>query len=301
MINQTDNIIQNHYHQTMRLPDGRTLGYAEYGDRHGFPLFHFHGGNSSRLEGQWLAEAAAAHHIRLLAPDRPGFGLSDPHPQRTFLSWSVDIAHVADALGIDRFAVMGLSGGAPHAAVVAHQLPERVTAAALVSGLAPPHMPGQRKGMFLPLRLNFLAAQYIPALNHWFLGRMSHSYANADAFLNMVKRGMPKPDQVLAEQQPLTIHQFSAAAVESHRQGICGDFIEWQLYVHPWGFDLNEISRPVALWYGEVDNFVPVGMGHYLAGQILNSRLYIVPDGGHFSTINNYAGAILANLREASV
>ena len=116
MINQTDNIIQNHYHQTMRLPDGRTLGYAEYGDRHGFPLFHFHGGNSSRLEGQWLAEAAAAHHIRLLAPDRPGFGLSDPHPQRTFLSWSVDIAHVADALGIDRFAVMGLSGAVSHCA-----------------------------------------------------------------------------------------------------------------------------------------------------------------------------------------
>ncbi|MCB0111788.1 MAG: alpha/beta hydrolase [Caldilineaceae bacterium] len=300
MINQKVNVSQNDHHQTIGLPDGRTLGYAEYGDRQGFPVFHFHGGNSSRLEGQWLADAAASHHIRLLAPDRPGFGLSDPHPERTFLSWAVDVANVADALEIERFAVMGLSGGAPHAAVVAHQLPDRITAVALVSGLAPPHMPGQLQGMFLPLRLNFLAARYVPALNHWFLRQMSRSYADPDTFLQMVKQGMPKPDQVLAERRPLAVRQFSTAAVESHRQGISGDFTEWQLYVRPWGFQLNEISRPVSLWYGEVDNFVPVAMGRYVAGQIPNSRLHIVSDGGHFSTINNHAGAILAELREAS-
>ncbi|MEZ4679971.1 MAG: alpha/beta fold hydrolase [Caldilineaceae bacterium] len=158
MNNQNVNLAHNNQHQTIELSDGRMLGYAEYGDRQGLPVFHFHGGNSSRLEGQWLADAATSHHIRLLAPDRPGFGLSDPHPERTFLSWAVDVANVADALDIDRFAVMGLSGGAPHAAVVAHQLPQRVTAVALVSGLAPPEMPGRLKWMFLPLRLNFLAA-----------------------------------------------------------------------------------------------------------------------------------------------
>ncbi len=300
MINQTVSTSQNNLNQTMALPDGRILGYADYGDRHGFPVFHFHGGNSSRLEGQWLANAAADQHIRLLAPDRPGFGLSDPHPERTFLSWAGDVANLANALGIERFGVMGLSGGAPHAAVVAHQLPERVTAVALVSGLAPATMPDQLKGIFPPLRLNFLAARYAPKLSHWFLGQMSKSYADPDKFLKMVKQGMPKPDQRLAEQRPVAIHQFSAAAVESHRQGIDGDFTEWQLYVRPWGFQMSEISVPVALWYGVVDNFVPVAMGRYLAEQIPNSRLHIVPDGGHFSTINNHAQAILAELREAS-
>lgn len=300
MVNQKVSLSQNNLHQTMELPDGRILAYAEYGDLQGFPVFHFHGGNSSRLEGQWLAEAAAYHHIRLLAPDRPGFGLSDPHPKRTFLSWADDVANLANALDIDCFAVMGLSGGGPHATVVAHQLPERVTAVALVSGLAPPTMPGQFKGMFPPLRLNFLAARYAPALNRWFLGQMSHSYADPDKFLKMVKQGMPKPDQILAEQRPAVIHQFSAAAVESHRQGISGDVTEWQLYVRPWEFQLSEISRPVALWYGEADNFVPVAMGRYLAKQIPNSQLHLVPDGGHFSTINNHAEAILAGLREAS-
>jgi pimeloyl-ACP methyl ester carboxylesterase len=299
MINREVSTSQNNLNQTVELPDGRILGYAEYGDIHGFPVFHFHGGNSSRLEGQWLAEAAASHHIRLLAPDRPGFGLSDPHPERTFLSWAVDVANLADALDIDRFAVMGLSGGAPHAAVVAHQLPERVTAVALVSGLAPSSMPEQLRGIFPPLRLNFLAARYAPKLSHWFLGQMSNSYADSDKFLKMVKRGMPKPDQILAEQRPVAIHQFSTAAVESHRQGIDGDFTEWQLYVRPWGFQMSEISSPVALWYGKVDNFVPVAMGRYLAGQIPNSQLHVVPDGGHFSTINNYAEAILVGLLEA--
>lgn len=300
MINRKVSTSQNNLNQTVELPDGRTLGYAEYGDIQGFPVFHFHGGNSSRLEGQWLAEAAASHQIRLLAPDRPGFGLSDPHPDRTFLSWAVDVAHLADALGIDRFAVMGLSGGAPHAAVVAHQLPERVTAVGLVSGLAPSNMPNQLKGIFPPLRFNFLAARYAPKLSHWFLGQMSKSYADPDKFLKMVRQGMPKPDQELARQRPVAIHQFSAAAVESHRQGIDGDFTEWQLYVRPWGFQFNEITSSVALWYGEVDNFVPVAMGRYLAGQIPNSQLHIVPDGGHFSTINNHAEAILAGLLEAS-
>lgn len=292
---------QHNHHQTIGLPDGRILAYAEYGDLPGFPIFHFHGGNSSRLEGQWLAEAATSQHIRLLAPDRPGFGMSDPHPERTFLSWAADVANLADALDIDRFGVMGLSGGGPHAAVVAHQLPERVTAVALVSSLAPPNMPDQLKGVFPPLRLNFLTARYAPALNRWFLGQMSNSYADPDKFLKMVKQGMPRPDKILAEQRPVAIHQFSAAAVESHRQGIAGDFTEWQLYVRPWGFQLSEISSSVDLWYGEVDNFVPVAMGRYLAGQIPNSQLHIVPDGGHFSTINNHAEAILAGLRETSV
>ena len=209
--------------------------------------FTFTAGTVRAWRGRGWQKHPRRHHVRLIAPDRPGFGLSDPHLDRTFLSWAADVAELADALAIDRFAVMGLSGGAPHAAVVAHQLPERVTAVALISGLAPPSMPDRLQGIFPPLRLNFLAARYAPKLNRWFLGQMSRSYADPDKFLSMVKRGMPKPDQILAEQRPEAIRQFSTAAVESHRQGVGGDFAEWQLYVRPWGFQLQEIVRPVDL------------------------------------------------------
>lgn len=283
-----------------RLPDGRNLAYADYGDPAGSPVFHFHGGNSSRLEGRWLAEAAAQRQIRLIVPDRPGFGLSDPHPERTLLSWADDVAQLANGLDIDRFAVMGLSGGGPHALAAADRLNARVTAAAVVSGTGPPEMPGQLKGVFIPLRLNFLAARYAPPLSRLFLRQMGGSYADPDKFLKMVKRGMPRPDRELAEKRPEVITQFAEAAVESHRQGIEADFTEWQLYVHSWGFDLTAMGTPVALWYGKVDNFVPVSMGRYLDSQLPNSRLHIVPDGGHFSTINNYAGAIFDELLDLS-
>ena len=301
MPTQTKPTMQNNLHQTVLLPDDRTLGYAEYGDPQGYPIFYFHGGNSSRLEAAWIADAALTHHLRLIAPDRPGFGLSDPHPRRTFVSWATDVANLADALSLARFAVMGLSGGGPHAAVVAHQLPQRVTAAAIISGTAPPEMPNRFKGMFLPVRLNLLAARHAPPLSRWFLEKMGGNYADPEKFLKMVKRGMPVPDRELAERRPEAIRQFCAAAVESHRQGVDGDFTETQLYVRPWGFQFSEISIPVFLWYGEVDNFVPPAMGHYHASQIPNSTLHLVPDGGHFSTITNYADAILSGLLEASI
>lgn len=300
MFDRTKTSPQDNLNRTVSLPDGRLLGYAEYGDPQGYPIFYFHGGNSSRLEAAWIADAAAVHHIRLIAPDRPGFGLSDPQPERTILSWAADVESLANALSLTRFAVMGLSGGGPHAAVVARQRPERVTAAAIISGPAPPEVPNRFKGMFLPVRLNLLAARYVPFLSRWFLAKMGGSYADPEKFLNMVKRGIPTPDRELAEQRPEAIQQFCAAAVESHRQGVDGDFIETQLYSRMWGFRLSEISVPVALWYGEVDNFVPPAMGHYYASQIPKSTLHIVPDGGHFSTINNYVDAILAELLDAS-
>ncbi|MCB0037407.1 MAG: alpha/beta hydrolase [Anaerolineales bacterium] len=296
MSTHTNSLVQKQLDQTVQLPDGRRLGYATYGDPHGSPVFHFHGGNSSRLEGLWLAEAAEACQVRLVVPDRPGFGLSDPHPARTFLSWAADVAELADALMIERFAVMGLSGGGPHAAVVAHQLPQRVTAVAIVSGVAPPEMPQRLRGVFFPLRLNFWAARYTPSLSRRFLSMMGGSYADPDKFLQMVKQGMPRPDRELAERHPEVIHQFSTAAIESHRQGIDGDFAEWQLYVRPWGFALEEITVPVTLWYGTADTFAPAAMGQYLAQVIPHSQLQLLPDGGHFSTIYNYAEPILHTL-----
>ncbi len=284
---------------TISLPGGnRRIAYAQYGDPRGRPVFHFHGGNSSRLEGAWFDAAAAAKGVRLIAPDRPGVGLSSPQPDRRLLDWAGDVAALADALHIERFAVMGLSGGGPHVAAAAYALPDRLQAAAIISGTGPPQMPGRFRGMFPLLRLNFTFARYAPWLNKIFLSQMAGSYDDPDKFLQMVERGMPQPDRDLAAQRPELIRQFSAAAVESHRQGLEADQQEWGLYVRPWGFDLAQIRVPVHLWYGVVDNFVPVGMGRYLAAQIPGSELHIVPDGGHFSTINNYIGDILDGLAQ---
>ncbi|MGH2542356.1 MAG: alpha/beta fold hydrolase, partial [Ardenticatenaceae bacterium] len=150
--------------QSIRLPDGRRLGYDEYGDLSGMPLFIFHGWPSTRLAASLMGEVASQRAVRLIAPDRPGIGLSDFQPGRAILDWPGDVVALADALGIKRFAVVGISGGGPYAAACAFKIPARLSAASIVSGMAPFEMPGaaqmlsRRNRLFLPL------AQRAPSL-----------------------------------------------------------------------------------------------------------------------------------------
>jgi pimeloyl-ACP methyl ester carboxylesterase len=282
--------------QTIQLNDGRTLGFAQYGAAGGHPVLYFTGGNRSRLEGRWFATAVETANVTLIVPDRPGFGLSDLQPQRKFLDWPTDIRQLIEALQIDRFGVFGLSGGAPHVAAVAHQLPTQMTRAAIISGVAPPEMPKRFVGLWPPLRLLFFSARYLPRLNRFLLKQMSAFYADPHQMMQRMKQALPQPDVQLLEERPEIITIFSAAAQEAHRAGIAGDAWEWHLYNQPWGFRLSEIQVAVGLWYGQYDRNVPVGMGHYWAQQLPQSRLHVVEDGGHFSTINNHIGEILAYL-----
>ena len=121
----------------LRLTDGRRLGYAEYGDPDGWPLMFFHGTPGSRVMARFAASRAREMGVRLIAPERPGFGLSDVQPQRRLLDWVEDIRELADALSLDRFAVAGVSGGGPYVAACAWKMGKRLVAAGIVSGLAP--------------------------------------------------------------------------------------------------------------------------------------------------------------------
>jgi pimeloyl-ACP methyl ester carboxylesterase len=120
------------------LRDGRNLAYAEYGRRRGSPAFYFHGTPGGLLEGRLLDEAARLQDVRLIAVDRPGYGSSDFKKDRRITDWPGDVADLADALEIDRFGVVGLSGGGPHVQACAAAMPERVTTAVIVSGAGSP-------------------------------------------------------------------------------------------------------------------------------------------------------------------
>lgn len=278
--------------RTIQLRDGRQLGYARYGNPSGRPVFYFTGGNSSRLEGLWFDAAARQSDVDLVVPDRPGFGSSDFQPGRRFLDWPEDVAQLADSLGIDRFALLGLSGGSPHVAAVSYAIPKRVSRAAIVSGVAPPEMPHRFKGVWLPVRMIFFTAKYFPALNRMALKGMGNFYADKEQMVKRMKQALPAPDVALIDARPEVIDIFSTAAKEAHRNGLDGDAWEWRLYGRPWGFDLRDVRTEMGLWYGQFDRNAPVGMGEYLAGQFPNSRLTVVQDGGHFSTINNHIGEV---------
>ena len=123
--------------QRIKLKDGRRLGFAEIGDSDGIPLFHFHGFPASRLEAVMLTETISEKKIRFISIDRPGIGLSDSKKGRKLLDWPSDIIELADELSIDKFAVEGISGGAPYSIACAYKIPEKLTACGIICGLGP--------------------------------------------------------------------------------------------------------------------------------------------------------------------
>ena len=142
---QTDN--------TITLADGRVLGYAEYGDSQGFPVFYFHGGQESRLSSSFMDSTAFELGVRIIAPDRPGVGLSTFQENRTFQSWATDVDQLADSLQLERFSIFGLSGGAPHVLACLVRLSDRIENASIISGATPYNYKGTLKGMWFPVKI----------------------------------------------------------------------------------------------------------------------------------------------------
>jgi pimeloyl-ACP methyl ester carboxylesterase len=167
--------VEDSTNRTVRLPDGRRLGYAEWGDPGGRPLLYFHGWPGSRVEGRLGDEAARAKGIRLIALDRPGMGLSDYQPRRRLVDWPDDVLEVAAALGLDRFAVLGISGGGPYAAACAWKLSEQLTSAGIVSCLAPLDVHGVIAGMGRRNRLSFQLVGRLAVLRRVFFAAMAVS------------------------------------------------------------------------------------------------------------------------------
>ena len=131
----------------IKLPDGRQLGYAEYGVPTGSPVLFFHGAPGSRHIHADMANISTRHGIRLIAVERPGYGLSDLQTKRTLLDWPDDIAALTDMLGLQRFAIIGFSMGSAYALACAYKLSNRVTKIALAGALAPQDVPGVMEGM----------------------------------------------------------------------------------------------------------------------------------------------------------
>ena len=146
------------------LKSGRQLCYAEYGDPEGVPLMYFHGWPSSRLQAFSLDPICREKGVRLIAPDRPGIGQSEPELNRTLRDWPPVVVELADALGIGSFLVMGVSGGGPYAVATAEALPDRVMRAAVVCGAPPLEQFPDRREMMWPYRALLQIRPHAPFL-----------------------------------------------------------------------------------------------------------------------------------------
>lgn len=269
------------------LPDGRTLAYGEFGDPAGIPVFVFHGGVGSRGFGLLFDEAASELGVWIVSPDRPGYGQSDLQPDRTLLDWPDDVATLADALGIDKFAVLGVSGGGPYAAACAHTMPERISAAALVSSIGPPAA-GRPPG----LRLILWLARWLP----WLAGvpiKRTLERARTDPEAAIAARANGKAEPERAMHHGDAGRRLNAQTAEGGRQGHRHAVQEMAIAGRDWGFDLGEISVPVGVWHGALDRTVAVETAKFLARAIPESELTVHDNVGHLSLPVDYAEEIL--------
>jgi len=284
--------------QQFKLPDGRLLGYNEYGMPDGRPMFIFHGIPSSRNEwNMWGGEVLAQKfNLHVIAPDRPGIGLSSFQPGRRLHDWVADVTALADKLGLERFAVLGYSAGGPYAAVCALKIPERLTAVGIVSGMASHNVPGLVKGTN-PYSLLFdnLARDH-PELSRLVLRLIKFvDHYTPSIFISLMRSKLstlPESDKaVLANTDA---ERFYVEIIqESMHSGPRGVQVDTALIVSPWDFCLQNIDIPVHLWYGEADVTVPPTMGRYLAATIPNCHAKFYPNEGHLSTFFNHKEDIL--------
>jgi len=279
----------------LSLPDGRRLGYAEYGDPRGRPLVYLHGFPGSRLAGAVLDEAARALGVRVLAPERPGLGLSSAQPGRTLLDAAHDLRALAEALGIGRFAVLGESGGGPYALACAHELGDRACCVAVVGGLGPVSCPGATAGIALKERIGYAIASRAPLLAARALSPVA-AYARRwpRQFLRVTRWQLGEADRRVLD-GPLG-DLVAADFAEAFRQGSLGVAQDLALLFRPWPFDPGAIRAPVIFFHGAQDRTVAVAVARELARTVPGSQLRIHDQDGHFSLLARNALKILEGM-----
>jgi pimeloyl-ACP methyl ester carboxylesterase len=276
-----------------RLPDGRLLGYGERGSRDGRPVIDFHGNPGSRLSFWGSDDVIRAAGARLISVDRPGIGLSTPEPGRRVADWAADVEGLADALGIERFAVMGHSVGGAYAAACAHGLPERVTAAGLVSPIIPLDSPEAFGELGKPGQ--WLLARDRPRLMRVSIRTLFLLARVAPSFARRVFGSRTTPAERAISSRPDVVARALASARESTRQGARGLVDDMRAAIRPWGFDPSGIRVPVFVWQGDQDSSIVESWGDWWADAVPTATLIRCRGEGHL-LIEERIGEIVATL-----
>ena len=281
--------------RTMRLADGRALAWAEYGDPEGAPLIFHHGIPSSRMAAAVLGGAAARNAVRLIAPDRPGFGYSDPLDDRVILDWPRDLSQLADHLELETFSIASISAGLPYVLACGLQMPQRLEKIALISGLGRIDTPETLEGMSYEWRLIyslFLKSRRLASL--WMRG-----YGRAV---------LRRPERVVAQQikrmheidgEVLARPDVSANRIDdlrqAFRQGPIAAGEEARMHLEPWDFEIADVQSEVYLWQGTLDESHPLHMGRAIAAELPHCRAVFAEGAGALGFIL-YGDAIFADL-----
>jgi pimeloyl-ACP methyl ester carboxylesterase len=275
---------------TTIAPDGRTLAFCEWGDPAGAPVFSLHGTPGSRLGRHPDEEVYRRAGVRAITYDRAGYGQSTRHPGRRVADAATDVAAIAVALELPRFAVFGGSGGAPHALACGALLPDRVTKCASVVGPAPFGPGGLSREEFFDGMVEGNVREFGWALEGEDTLRPELE-REARELLVSIESDSENPlgeDYKLSEDDLEVIGraEIRAMLAASMREGIgrtVDGLVDDDLaFTRPWGFEVSEVPMPVAVWYGPNDTLVPTSHGEWLAQAIPHAEV-VVLDGGHLA------------------
>lgn len=281
----------------LKLADGRQLAYAEFGDPQGIPIVYCHGFPGSRLEAGLFHIPACRHKLRVIAPERNGLGLSDPKPGRRLIDWAEDVETLVDSLGIERFFLIGVSGGGPYASACAHRLAGRLDGFTLVCPLGPLDHPGLLEAMHWPAQLNFRSIRLTPWLSNLsFRFGLIPLAQHSPQWIYQMMLGIAPAIDADVLRRPEVRSVITASLREAIRQGADGVLQEMALYTQPWGFDLAEIKLPTHIWHGTADITVPLLHGRTLAERLHDCTLHVVEGEGHFSLPVDHLEQILGQL-----
>jgi pimeloyl-ACP methyl ester carboxylesterase len=286
----------------------RQIAYQVSGARDGFPVFLLHGTPGSRLGPQPRSVQLYRRHICLIAYDRPGYGESTRLADRTVAHAVDDVKMIADDMGIDRFAVVGRSGGGPHALACAALLPEMVASAAAMVALAPRNADGLdwNGGMTRSNIEEFGMAHTDPAaLRIRLSDRMSEIRRDPTSMLPVLDAGLHLADRRVIRDGGIR-NQLLNTYREAFNEDLWGHFDDVVALAdtHGWGFEFDDIRVPVMLWHGGEDAFVPKAHTEWMAQQIIDSRVVIEPRAAHFSAIEQIPDVlawVVANASPAPV
>ncbi|MFC1415307.1 alpha/beta fold hydrolase [Streptacidiphilus cavernicola] len=273
---------------TVELPDRRTLAVETSGSARGKPVFLLHGTPGSRLGQAPRGALLTWMGIRLITFDRPGYGDSDRLPGRRVADGAADVAAVADALGLKEFAVVGRSGGAPHAMACAALLPDRVTRTAVLVSLAPRDAAGLDwyAGMApANVRDHSSALDGSLTLAPSLRARSRDIRSDPYRLVAALKEEMPDSDRRMVADQGVRVmlqNNFREAMRSPDAGGWIDDVVAFNQH---WGFDPADIPGPVLIWHGEDDVFCPAEHARWLAERIPRSILRIERGAAHFGVL----------------
>ena len=270
---------------TVTLPDGRTMGYSTYGDPDGDAVFWFHGTPGGRSQIPFdVPELAVERGLRIIGVERPGTGDSTGKLYERVVDFVPDLVAVADRLGAERFACIGLSGGGPFVLAAAHELPHRVTTGVVLGGIGP------TRGSDAVLSHTLLLIAARPLLEKLrtplgsALGKLVRTAAPlGETMVNLFFKIQPGDRQAFAA-RPLDEKQFVADLISAaRRSGLEAPINDLIVFGRHWGFELNDIKVPITFWGGNSDVIVPYVHAERQSKRVPDARLRTLNGRGHFA------------------